>query len=98
MYHHWHVLVLGECAYVCKPMCMCVHVFVCLGVYTCVHVCVDYWQCSSVEEMKWLFLIKFIRFQLKDNCFTVLHWFLPNTNKNQRNGFFSIYISGCAKS
>ena len=40
MYHHWHVLILGECAYVCKPM--CVHVFVCMGVYTCVHVYVDY--------------------------------------------------------
>ena len=29
------------------------------------------------------FFKKFIYFQLKANCFTVLHWFLPNISMNQ---------------
>ena len=28
-------------------------------------------------------LKKFVYFKLEDNCFTVLHWFLPNNNMNQ---------------
>ena len=30
-----------------------------------------------------LFFLKFIHFWLKDNCLTVLCWFLPNLNANQ---------------
>ena len=30
-----------------------------------------------------LYFFTFIYFQLKDNCFTLLHWFLPNISVNQ---------------
>ena len=41
------------------------------------------WQSCARNLEESLFLKKCIYFQLKDNCFTILDWFLPNINMNQ---------------
>ena len=51
-------------------------------------------QCfsKSTSFRNHLRLLFFLNFQLEDNCFTMLHWFLPYINVNQRYVCVYIYI------